>query len=888
MLAPGSASASDSTVGPPHQNGLSEVIGRILVRYSGWIILGTLGLTGLLVIPWLLLPPTEQASQNPTDQVFDLQDEVHQRFPPQVHIASFVVEDRHGDMLRQRPLWELYRNEQRLRESDLGDLLFNAYDAETNRQIRGIFTVADAVQNVLLLDPRSDATLETATDQQVKEALHRVFASPLGEVLRPSLSKDAEPVRREVNEQEIDYWEAEALLVFVALDNQLLGGGSPVFQVGGDEVTLGKERVNRQIQQILRGEQKSYRMWGLVLDPNLEALEQGRTVFPYVTAAIFLVSLIVAVALRSWLLLALTPAGLLMMLVWLKGWSNLVGLKSSLTLDLIVPIAMISLGVDFLVHALSRYQEEVQSMPEPAHALKAGFAGVLGALTLAMFSDGIAFLANMTSGIESIIGFGLGAGIAVVSGYFIMGIFLPLVVMRLQRLRRGRRSDPPGDSNVQKDRSWAAGVQTATVRRAFGAVVVSLARRRVLLLPAIALLTGFSVYLAFQLEAKLDVKDFYISDSDLVVGLDKLDQHTTPTFAGEPAVIYIEGDLTAPQSLRGIRDLLFRLSANPNLARTEEGEVSQYARTVLDLLERVAGDGYARSRIEAAAGLNITDSDGDGIPDSARQVQAVYDYIIPNGIPLNQRALAFEPEQVRSILYNDPTRAGSQATILAFGILDTREQSNVPVARELLLRDLEGLKRNPGISHVGLTGTPFTRQATLDATTRALNISLPVALVACFAMLLLWTRSGLFGLVTIIPIALVVSWLYAFMYLAGFHLNFVTATIAAVSIGVGVDFSIHMAERFRQELARHPEFSREECLRTAASGTGVALAGSAVSSVVGFGVLAFAPMPIVATYGILTAAMIFLAAVASLLVLPSLLLLLPIRGRAVSAGPRSH
>jgi predicted RND superfamily exporter protein len=98
---------------------------------------------------------------------------------------------------------------------------------------------------------------------------------------------------------------------------------------------------------------------------------------------------------------------------------------------------MISLGVDFLIHAVARYREESRRLAEPSLALRAGFAGVLGALTLAMLSDGIAFLANVTSGIETVIGFGIGAGIAVLSSYVIMGMFLPLVIMRLDQRRLG-------------------------------------------------------------------------------------------------------------------------------------------------------------------------------------------------------------------------------------------------------------------------------------------------------------------------------------------------------------------------------------------------------------------------------------------------------------------
>ena len=61
-------------------------------------------------------------------------------------------------------------------------------------------------------------------------------------------------------------------------------------------------------------------------------------------------------------------------------------------------------------------------------------------------------------------------------------------------------------------------------------------------------------------------------------------------------------------------------------------------------------------------------------------------------------------------------------------------------------------------------------------------------------------------------------------------------------------------------------------METAGAGTGEALVGSALSSIVGFAILALAPMPMFASYGLLTAIMIMLALCASLLVLPSLLL----------------
>jgi predicted RND superfamily exporter protein len=109
------------------------------------------------------------------------------------------------------------------------------------------------------------------------------------------------------------------------------------------------------------------------------------------------------------------------------------------------------------------------------------------------------------------------------------------------------------------------------------------------------------------------------------------------------------------------------------------------------------------------------------------------------------------------------------------------------------------------------------------------------------------------------------------MHVFGFELNFVTATIGAVSIGVGIDYSIHMTERFREEMNR--SILPMEAVRKAAKGTGVALLASAGSSIGGFAVMGFAPMPLFSSYGILTATMIALALTASILVLPALLTL---------------
>ena len=198
--------------------------------------------------------------------------------------------------------------------------------------------------------------------------------------------------------EEIDYWTSSALLINVVADNELLGGGLSIWTTA-DPVTEDKEEFNRKVQAILRGEQKSYGLWGVAIDASLEISDEVETAVPFIIATFIMVLVVVGISLRSARLVLLTGVGLAFMIVWLKGLSNLVGLNSYTTLDFIVPIAMISLGADFAIHAVNRYREERKTGLDARGAFRLGMAGVLVALVLAMTTDSIAFLSNASADI---------------------------------------------------------------------------------------------------------------------------------------------------------------------------------------------------------------------------------------------------------------------------------------------------------------------------------------------------------------------------------------------------------------------------------------------------------------------------------------------------------
>jgi predicted RND superfamily exporter protein len=276
------------------------------------------------------------------------------------------------------------------------------------------------------------------------------------------------------------------------------------------------------------------------------------------------------------------------------------------------------------------------------------------------------------------------------------------------------------------------------------------------------------------------------------------------------------------------------------------------------------------SLVAQQTGIVLSDGNGDGIPDTEDQVRALLSVATEIGVPLDQVRPLLTADDVNIAVALDID--GADRTSFEISLVDTRNQESVAEARELLESFAREISDALGGTFVQTTGSPLVREASLAATNDALQVSLPIALVLCLTVATVFLRSLRYGLASVVPIVMVVAWLYAFMELAGYSINIVTATIAAVSVGIGIDFAIHFIARYREELARHG--LRSTAVRAAGEGTGVALVASAFSSAIGFGILALAPMPLFAAYGLLTALMIGLALVATLVVLPSVLVLI--------------
>ena len=262
-------------------------------------------------------------------------------------------------------------------------------------------------------------------------------------------------------------------------------------------------------------------------------------------------------------------------------------------------------------------------------------------------------------------------------------------------------------------------------------------------------------------------------------------------------------------------------------------------------------------------------------------MEAVFSHAVDSGIPADSSTFVYTAAEARQLLAK---RGGSWATVLSFPLQGLGDSALVTASRDaveagesdfLTSTSADGLAISTSIS-----GAALAEQIAFDSITESMVISVPLAMLLCVIVAGLVMRSIRLAAASVVPIALVIAWLLAFMRVFDYELNIISATIAAISVGVGIDYSIHFTMRFREEWRRVGD--RLEAVRLAAEGTGTALILSAATSITGFVLLALAPMPIFAAYGVLTAVMIGLSLLASLTLLPSLLYMLT-PGKATSA-----
>ena len=150
-------------------------------------------------------------------------------------------------------------------------------------------------------------------------------------------------------------------------------------------------------------------------------------------------------------------------------------------------------------------------------------------------------------------------------------------------------------------------------------------------------------------------------------------------------------------------------------------------------------------------------------------------------------------------------------------------------------------------------------------------LTLGLVMIGIFAMFMVLFRNIKLSMIGVVPNFIAAFFILGIIGLLGIPLDMMTITIAAITIGIAVDNSIHYIYRFKEEYLKYQDY--EKTLKICHSTVGVAILNTSITIVFGFSILVFSKFIPTIYFGVFTGIAMLLAMISVLTLLPSLLLL---------------
>ena len=506
-----------------------------------------------------------------------------------------------------------------------------------------------------------------------------------------------------------------------------------------------------------------------------------------------------------------------------------------------IPILLLAIGVDYGIHVVTRIREVMQDIErdnpqgrmtladfEPEVRLKAIRSGAIltsAALVIAIFTDMVGFLSFRLSSQMFLVNFGTVIALGLFAIYVLSISLLPALMTMF----------PSKSLSLAKS---GAMNETKLTRR-----IGDMAQDKPLYVIIVtALLSLPMLYGMSTLEVGFDTQGQF--DDSLEVVQDFL--MIAEEFQSSPTPLYVvlEGEILSPQGFEAYNIAIATLQETDGVSGVPTG--------LWDTL-----DTSRASNGELDGLMANLSSDGEGY-------QSLKTYLLndPTGRNITD-----------SLLYSD-----GQQTILSFqaSTLDWKDTVDFETGLSEALE--ESASSANGSYSMELSGRALIlAQISADVAFSAVTSTAIVAGTILIVLIIIQfirtndiMQSVQRGLVTWIPLIMVVLWVYGIMGLAGYQLNSQTVTIGALALGLGVDYAVHYVIRLEEEAEMHPEKDIAEWTSKTTATTGRAMFGAALSTAGGFAILNFSGLLPLRLFGQVFIVAISLAMISSVTLLPAL------------------
>lgn len=165
-------------------------------------------------------------------------------------------------------------------------------------------------------------------------------------------------------------------------------------------------------------------------------------------------------------------------------------------------------------------------------------------------------------------------------------------------------------------------------------------------------------------------------------------------------------------------------------------------------------------------------------------------------------------------------------------------------------------------------GYSFVEKEMSESIVKGQYYSLIFAFLAIFILVAIIFKSFAAGFLGSLPLLFAVFCTFGFMGWTGIKLDIVTALLSSISIGLGVDFTIHMFWRMKSEITSGRDYKEAAVTALNTAGRGITI--NAFSVMLGFSILFFSSFPIIKSFALLIILSLLFCLVSSLLLVPAI------------------
>lgn len=625
-------------------------------------------------------------------------------------------------------------------------------------------------------------------------------------------------------------------------------------------------------------------------------------------------------------LLPLLEAGACLVFVFgLMGWT---GVPVYLTMA-VLPVILVSMGLVDEIHVFTSYRQRRAAVPNEstAEAVNAALDETCLPVLATGFTTFVGFLAFALSPLEPVRAFGIftAIGIAFCTLWTLTVVPALLVLTPWSAFRGGRPLFPIGATRVS---AWIVAIERFGRRPAlplsiaFVALLLSpLAIQRVVVQDS--WINGFARESAFfrateffnrhflgmhrlllavdtghvDLKGPLPAGDLsfdeirlpagIVSDPAMLLGCSlrvtvRADSGAAPSSAFRPQFwsSNVEGAekvgdrlvITSPV-VHGSAKFLFQ----PAPAETLDYELHSQGLANPSVLRRLdALERFVREQEEDAVGGVVGPPDHIAAAEFLVSDRARGSRVIPSEVDRvrwlwTSMGQVIGTERLREVV--DPQLEHGLITVFL------RDANYVDTARLMAsLREYEREHLTPERIRFDFAGDVAVSQTLIEAIVRSQVGSLVASLLGIAAVIAILFRSFRWGLICMFPAALAVAATFAAMGMTGTPLGVATSMFASMVLGTGVDFAVHLVERYR--VKKRGGASHDVAIHESLVATGPAIVANALAIALGFGILTLSRVPANAHLGMITVVSLTACLAATFLVIPALL-------RVAAPGPRT-